>query len=117
MMKMKPFLYRYFAFFLTLAFLCTAVSCGTSPAAESTPTVVATKTTRPIPATPLVSIPLSGEWCFSIDKDQVGEQQGWMNPNFDDSSWMTVSVPHTWNVMPEYSEYEGLAWYRRTFMV
>jgi hypothetical protein len=31
MMKMKPFLYRYFAFFLTLAFLCTAVSCGTSP--------------------------------------------------------------------------------------
>jgi beta-glucuronidase len=73
----------------------------------------------PHPVVPIqpVSIPLSGEWSFSIDKDQVGEGQGWANPDFDDSSWETVNVPHTWNVMSEYSEYEGIAWYRRTFMV
>ena len=64
-----------------------------------------------------VSIPLSGEWSFSIDEDQVGEQQGWMNPNFDDTSWVTVNVPHTWNVMPEHSEYEGIGWYRRAFSI
>ena len=74
-------------------------------------------TTYPVLAIPSVSIPLSGEWRFSIDKDQEGEGQRWANPNFDDSSWAIVSVPHTWNVMPEYSEYEGLAWYRRTFTV
>src|SRR5574341_844561 len=117
MMKMKPTLYRYFAFFLTLAFLCTAVSCSTAPTAESTATAVATMATRPILAIPPVSIPLSGEWTFSIDKDQAGEGQGWANPNFDNSSWVIVQVPHTWNVMSEYSEYEGFAWYRRTFNV
>jgi beta-glucuronidase len=74
-------------------------------------------TIDPMLAIPAVSVPLSGEWCFSIDKDRVGEGQGWANPNFDDSSWATVKVPHTWNVMPEYSEYEGFAWYRRTFTV
>ena len=69
----------------------------------------------PIPALLPVSIPLSGEWCFSIDRDRAGEKQGWFDPDYDDSSWITVNVPHTWNVMPEYSEYEGLVWYRRTF--
>src|SRR6266508_6434794 len=111
----KTILWRCIALFLTSIFLTTSVSCGAMPTAEPTPFEAATMTTYPIFAIPSVSIPLSGEWCFSIDKDQVGEQQGWANPNFDDSSWMTVSVPHTWNVMPEYSEYEGLAWYRRTF--
>lgn len=72
-------------------------------------------TTYPILAIPPVSTSLSGEWCFSIDRDGVGEREGWANPAFNDSSWATVSVPHTWNVMPDYSEYEGLAWYRRTF--
>lgn len=72
-------------------------------------------TPYPMLAIPPVSIPLSGEWCFSVDKDQVGEGQGWANAEFDDSAWVAVSVPHTWNVMSEYSDYEGLAWYRRTF--
>jgi beta-galactosidase/beta-glucuronidase len=71
--------------------------------------------TFPILAIPQVSASLSGEWRFSIDKDQVGEQQGWVDSDFDDSSWAAVNVPHTWNVMPEHSEYEGIAWYRRTF--
>ena len=73
--------------------------------------------TDPMLAILPVSIPLSGEWYFSIDKDGDGEGQGWADPNFDDSAWTTMQVPHTWNVMPEYSEYEGFAWYRRTFTV
>jgi len=116
-MKMKPFLYRHFAFFLTLAFLCTAVSCGTSPTAESTAISVAMITPSPVVAIPPVSIPLSGESRFSIDTDQAGEKEGWANAAFDDSAWAIVSVPHTWNVMSEHAEYEGLAWYRRSFTI
>ena len=111
----KPILYRYLALYLISIFLIISLSCGSTPTSESTPSKVATMTPSPMLAIPPVSIPLSGEWCFSLDKDQVGEGQGWANPNFDDSSWMAVSLPHTWNVIPEYSNYEGLAWYRRTF--
>ncbi len=70
-----------------------------------------------MPAVPPLSVPFDIAWRFSVDKEQVGEQQGWMDRGFDDSSWITVNVPHTWNVMPEYSEYEGLGWYRRTFTI
>ena len=111
----KPILYRSPALYLISIFLIISLSCGSTPTSEPTPSKVATMTPYPMLAIPPVSIPLSGEWCFSLDKDQVGEGQGWANPNFDDSSWMAVSVPHTWNVIPEYSNYEGLAWYRRTF--
>lgn len=69
----------------------------------------------PVSVVSPVSVPLSGEWSFSVDKDNSGEQQGWTTSNSNDSSWVSVQVPHTWNVMPEYSEYEGFAWYRRTF--
>lgn len=71
----------------------------------------------PLLAIPSVSLPLTGEWCFSIDHDQTGEKSGWADPAFDDSAWLNVNVPHTWNVMPDYSEYEGLAWYRRSFTI
>ena len=70
----------------------------------------------PISVVSPVSIPLSGEWSFAVDKDNSGEKQGWTNADFDVSSWATVQVPHTWNVMPAYSEYEGFAWYRRTLI-
>src|SRR4030095_14367893 len=113
----KPILWRCIALFLTSIFLITSMSCGAVQTVESTPSEVATRTPYPILAIPSVSIPLSGEWCFSIDKDGVGEGQRWADPVFDDSSWATVQVPHTWNVMPEYSEYEGLAWYRRKFTI
>jgi hypothetical protein len=61
------------------------------------------------------SIPLSGEWRFAVDASGDGETQGWAGIDFDDSAWTTVNVPHTWNVMSEYSNYAGLAWYRRSF--
>ena len=64
-------------------------------------------TTDPISVVSPVSIPLSGEWSFSVDKDNHGEKQGWTSSTFNDSSWVRVQVPHPWNVMPEYSRYEG----------
>jgi beta-galactosidase/beta-glucuronidase len=69
----------------------------------------------PLEAVASQSIPLSGAWQFAVDPDRTGEAQGWAEPSFDDSAWEPVTVPHTWGVMPEHSDYEGLAWYRRTF--
>jgi beta-glucuronidase len=45
----------------------------------------------------------------------TGQTAGWAEPDFNDAGWTTVTVPHTWNVMPEYAHYEGIAWYRRHF--
>jgi beta-glucuronidase len=69
----------------------------------------------PIFAVPAESIPLSGEWRFAVDPDDTGERAGWFRADFDDSRWTVVTVPHTWGVMPDYADYDGIAWYRRTF--
>jgi beta-glucuronidase len=46
------------------------------------------------------SLSLDGAWSFRVD----GRRE-----------WTRVEVPHTWNVMPAYRDYEGIAWYRRSF--
>ncbi|HSR30756.1 MAG TPA: glycoside hydrolase family 2 TIM barrel-domain containing protein [Anaerolineae bacterium] len=61
------------------------------------------------------SLALSGEWRFAIDPGTVGVDEGWAEPSFDDSGWAVVSVPHTWGTMEEYANYDGVAWYRRSF--
>jgi hypothetical protein len=114
---MKPNLWHLVTWFLILIFLFTSVGCA--EISTITPFPFETETTIPdlvVPIQPL-SIALSGEWSFSIDKDGVGEKLGWANPDFNDSPWATVTVPHTWNVMSTHSEYEGLAWYRQAFTV
>jgi beta-glucuronidase len=75
----------------------------------------ASNSSGPIHPIPASVVSLNGEWVFSIDERNVGEDMGWAGREFDDSSWMTVVVPHTWGVMPEYADYDGIAWYRRTF--
>ncbi len=83
------------------------------------PTTATASTAIPTPRSLLAvstgSLPLSGEWHFAADADGAGEDEGWTAPNFDDSGWTAVTVPHTWGVMQDHSEYDGLAWYRRTF--
>ncbi|MGA9349402.1 MAG: glycoside hydrolase family 2 TIM barrel-domain containing protein [Anaerolineae bacterium] len=104
---------------------------GCGPAQMPTPTAVATTTPIPIPtptSTPVPipdsylllavsadSLSLSGEWRFAVDPGEVGENKGWAAPDFDDSGWAVVTVPHTWGVMEEHADYDGIAWYRRTF--
>lgn len=109
--------YRCLALFSLFLFSIISFGCGPVPTAIETPSEVATMNTDSIHAVASSSVPLTGEWHFSIDQDRTGEQNGWAGSSFDDSSWMVVNVPHTWNVMPAYSEYEGIAWYRRAFTV
>jgi sialate O-acetylesterase len=52
---------------------------------------------------------LRGNWHFSIGDDARRAQ-----PGFDDSDWSTVHVPNYWEE-EGYEEYNGYAWYRRTF--
>jgi len=114
---MKKNNFRCTTLVLTLVFLVTTVNCGTKQSVESTIPMSPNAIPYPLIALSTQSISLVDEWRFSIDQDKVGEGQEWFASDFDDSTWATVSVPHTWNVMPEYLDYEGLAWYRRTFTV
>jgi len=61
---------------------------------------------------PRVAIGLNPDWKF-IRQDVAGAEQS----SFDDSAWLAVSLPHTWNNLDgedggnDY--YRGPAWYRR----
>ena len=106
---------------------CSSMDTPESPAPETevpAATTVPRITNLPVPVSEdaLVpanaqTIPLSGEWRLAIDPDVVGEDEGWGAPSFDDSGWTTVTVPHTWGVMTEYADYDGVAWYRRSFVL
>lgn len=61
---------------------------------------------------PASSLSLDGDWRFINDAQKKGESEKWFAPEYDDSTWEVVSVPHTWNVMEKYSKFNGLAWYR-----
>jgi sialate O-acetylesterase len=52
---------------------------------------------------------LSGYWKFSI-----GDDISWANPAFNDSGWDKIAVPAQWE-NEGYKDYNGFAWYRRTF--
>jgi hypothetical protein len=54
---------------------------------------------------------LSGSWKFS-----VGDDKTWANPDYDDSDWDVISVPSRWEDQG-YNDYNGYAWYRKTFIV
>jgi beta-galactosidase len=62
--------------------------------------------------TPRQSIDLNGDWKFYLADNVHGPQTG-----FDDSSWKTVTVPHTWNNLDGEdggsNYHRGVAWYRR----
>src|SRR5947209_16049227 len=68
-------------------------------------------------ATPIRSdTSLDSSWRF-----HKGGATGASAPNFVDSSWSAVSVPHTWNALDGEdggnNYYRGIGWYRRHFMV
>jgi hypothetical protein len=52
---------------------------------------------------------LSGSWKFSI-----GDDIKWATPEFNDSDWDLIRVPGTWEDQG-YNDYNGYAWYRKTF--
>jgi beta-glucuronidase len=57
-------------------------------------------------------IDLTGEWQFRLDQARDGVAQGWTSSI--PAGVETVRVPHTWNV-GKYEDYEGTAWYFRSF--
>jgi hypothetical protein len=54
-------------------------------------------------------VPLSGSWKFSI-----GDDTDWANPSYDDSDWDRITIPGRWEDQG-YDDYNGYAWYRKTF--
>jgi sialate O-acetylesterase len=54
-------------------------------------------------------VSLSGYWKFSI-----GDDSKWASPAYDDSGWDQISVPGKWEEQG-YNDYNGYAWYRRSF--
>jgi beta-galactosidase len=58
---------------------------------------------------------LNDSWLF-----QKGDSLGADAPRFDDSTWESVTLPHTWNAHdgqdgPTTPYYRGIGWYRRHF--
>jgi len=60
-------------------------------------------------------IQLGGFWDFVTDAGGIGEKNRYpeLFPDPETSLW----VPGTWNAIPRYWQYEGPAWFRRTFAV
>ncbi len=71
------------------------------------------------PATPRVQVPLATGWRFKRASGLSGVEA----PQFDDSSWEQVTVPHTWNRIgnagtersPQSNNIRGTGWYRLNF--
>lgn len=57
-------------------------------------------------------IDLNGSWLFRIDPKSQGESEGWFKTV--PAGTEPVRVPHTWNI-GKYDDYEGIAWYFRSF--
>ncbi|KPK65870.1 MAG: hypothetical protein AMK73_01720 [Planctomycetes bacterium SM23_32] len=58
----------------------------------------------------------SAGWVGEADPDEVGLEQGWHRPEFDDSAWQPIEVPGTWESQrPELADYDGIFWYRKEF--
>ena len=69
-------------------------------------------------------IDLNGTWKFNIDLQNVGVFNRWFAPDYNDSEWDNIDVPSNWNYLfrgynnPEHdNDYNGVGWYRKTFVV
>jgi beta-galactosidase len=84
--------------------LVVTVACGLGWTTGAQRTVQATDT----------PMRLADGWRF-----HKGDIAGAASVAFDDSTWETVRVPHTWNAADSYSEdfYRGPGWYRRTLAI
>ena len=59
-------------------------------------------------------IDLNQNWSFRVDPAARGESLGWQKQFPPEAE--PVRLPHTWNI-GKYDDYEGVAWYFRTFEV
>jgi beta-galactosidase len=59
------------------------------------------------------SLDLGGEWQLVLDPDDEGLKCGWATGQYPIQKSKNVNVPGIWNLV--YPEYEGVAFYRKTF--
>lgn len=58
--------------------------------------------------------PAINTFSFAVDKEKIGEAQGWQKPAFDDKAWKKTDVAvDTWYALG-LAGYYGSAWYRTT---
>lgn len=62
------------------------------------------------------TIPLPEDgWRFKLDPARDGHLKKWYRPDFDDSAWERVRIGKSWEEQGH--TYDGVAWYRRTFIL
>jgi beta-galactosidase len=99
---------------MTVLAICVLVSQQYAAASESV--------VFQVPASPRTTYNFNPGWKFAFG-DAAGAEQ----PEFDDSAWASVSLPHTWNETDTYRAYIshsggdqgekmfGIGWYRKHF--
>ena len=112
-MKIACFHDKYFfSAFLVSLFLLNACQPATSNVESTKEPMTSSPAASTFVIRPTSSLSLDGDWRFATDPKKNGESEKWFVPEYDDTAWQVVSVPHTWNVMEEYSKFNGLGWYR-----
>jgi len=61
------------------------------------------------------AISLNGLWDFCLDPQNEGLTAKWYQEEAPASLRRQVTVPHTWQIEPENTDYMGAGWYRRSF--
>jgi len=95
-------------------FLVRSASLAAGVAGAPAEALVQKKSVAPRPTE---SSSLDGEWLFRTDPEDAGLRNHWFSANPTANDWLTVTVPHTWQVQPPFVEYRGVAWYQRHFGV
>ena len=59
------------------------------------------------------SLDLGGTWRYRADPQELGEAQGWMQPDHDDGDWDAIPVPSNYSRFdPALADYFGPVWFR-----
>jgi beta-galactosidase len=66
---------------------------------------------------PTRRVSLDGIWQFHLDPKRIGEAENWPSASLESQGWSEVTVPHTWQIFSDSTDYFGTAWYRRAFDV
>ncbi|WP_079527774.1 glycoside hydrolase family 97 catalytic domain-containing protein [Halobacillus hunanensis] len=60
----------------------------------------------------LPNIELTGKWLFN-----QGDDPSWMDPEYDDSQWQSVTLPASWEDHSNYTEANVYGWYRKSIKI